>query len=106
MMAVRNFVNAGDVQEKLLTKHVRTKKLLTAMKPHRQGRTGAREQALRRAHAHRLLMTLAGICRELRWAQSDEVVCAAYLEVEQHLMKLVQQSQKEKWTCTPPIKLR
>jgi hypothetical protein len=51
-------------------------------------------------------MTLAGICRELRWAQSDEVVGAAYLEVEQHLMKLVRQSQKENWTCTPPIKLR
>ena len=76
------------------------------MKPHRQGRTGARERALRRAHAHRLLMTLAGICRELRRAQSDEVVGAVYLEVEQHLMKLVRQSQKENWTCTPPIKLR
>lgn len=76
------------------------------MKTHRQGRTGARERALRRAHAHRLLMTLAGICRELRWAQSDEVAGAAYLEVERHLMELAGQSQKGDWKCGAPFKLR
>lgn len=79
---------------------------LNAMKTHRQGQTWARERALRRAHAHRLLMTLAGICRELRWAQTDEVVAAAYLEVEQHLVKRVQQSRTGDWKCKPPLKLR
>lgn len=51
-------------------------------------------------------MTLAGICRELRWAQSDEVAGAAYLEVERHLMELAGQSQKGDWKCGAPFKLR
>ena len=76
------------------------------MKSHRQGRTGARERALRRAHAHRLLMTLAGICRELRSAQPDAIASAAYLEVEQHLLSLVEQLQKGGSACIPPIKWR
>lgn len=76
------------------------------MKTLRQGRTGARERALRRAHAHRLLMTLAGICRELRWVQADEAIRGVYLEVEQHLMKLVEQSRAGDWKCKTPLKLR
>jgi hypothetical protein len=77
-----------------------------AMKTHRQGRTGARERALRRAHAHRLLITLVGICRELRWAQPDPVAGAAYLEVERRLLKLIEHPPKGDRTCTRPIKLR
>lgn len=55
------------------------------MKNHRQGRTGAGERALRRAHARRLLLTLAGICRQLRRKQEDPAVQAAYREVEKEL---------------------
>jgi hypothetical protein len=64
------------------------------MKTYRQGRTGARERALRRAHAHRLLMTLAGICRELRAAQTNAVVRAAYLEVERRIILLAGRAPK------------
>jgi hypothetical protein len=64
------------------------------MKTHRQGRTGARERALRRAHAHRLLMTLAGICRELHTVQTDAAARSAYLGVERHLMILAGKARK------------
>lgn len=56
---------------------------------HRQGRPGAGERALRRAHARRLLVTLAGICQHLRWEQTDPEVHAAYREVEQSLLGLM-----------------
>lgn len=58
------------------------------MKNHRQGRTGAGERALRRAHARRLLATLAGICRQLRAKQENPAVRAAYREVEKQLRRL------------------
>lgn len=58
------------------------------MKNHRQGRTGAGERALRRAHARRLLLTLAGICRQLREKQEHPAVQVAYCEVEQQVMRL------------------
>lgn len=67
---------------------------LCAMKTHRQGRTGAGMRALRRAHAHRLLMTLAGICRQLRRAQSDADIRSAYLQVEKHLIELAAEAGK------------
>ena len=68
------------------------------MKTHRQGRTAAGERALQRAHARRLLVTLAGICRELRWTQPNPVVHAAYLEIEQHLLWLADQPRKQGWS--------
>ena len=55
---------------------------------HRQGRTGAGERGLKRAHARRLLATLAEICRKLREAQSRPVVRLAYRDVEQQLRRL------------------
>ena len=64
---------------------------------HRQGRPGAGERALQRAHAQRLLLTLAGICRELRWSQPDPTIQATYLEVEQHLTWLMDQPRKQGW---------
>lgn len=54
-------------------------------KNHRQGRTGAGERALQRAHARRLLLTLAGICRQLHMKQGNPAVRAAYREVEKEL---------------------
>jgi len=56
-------------------------------KNHRQGRTGAGERALRRAHARRLLVTLAGICRQLRMKQANPAVRTAYREVEKELRR-------------------
>lgn len=64
------------------------------MKTLRQGRTGAGERASRRAHAHRLLMTLAGICRELRGVQTDAAARSAYREVERHLLMLATDRQR------------
>lgn len=58
------------------------------MKNHRQGRTGAGERALRRAHARRLLLTLVDICRQLRAKQENPAVRAAYREVEKQLRRL------------------
>ena len=58
------------------------------MKNHRQGRTGAGERALRRAHARRLLLTLAGICLELHAKQENPAARAAYREVENQLRRL------------------
>lgn len=52
---------------------------------HRQGRTGAGVRALRRAHARRLLLTLADICRQLRLREESGVIRAAYQEIEQGL---------------------
>lgn len=69
---------------------------------HRQGRTGARERAVQRAHAQRLLVTLAGICRELRWTQPDPVVQAAYREVEEHLTWLMSQPRDPAWPRKRP----
>jgi hypothetical protein len=71
------------------------------MKTHRQGRTGAGKRALRRAHAHRLLMTLVGICRELRAAQTDATLRTAYLEVELYLVKLAAKWRKEGGRARP-----
>ena len=56
-------------------------------KNHRQGRPGAGERALQRAHARRLLATLADICRHLRTKQTRPAVRAAYREVEQQLRR-------------------
>lgn len=67
----------------------------TAMKTRRQGRTGARDRAQRRAHAHRLLMTLAGICRQLRAAQKDAAVRSVYFNVERHLLALAAKPRKD-----------
>ena len=58
------------------------------MKNHRQGRTGAEERALRRAHARRLLVTLADICRQLHAKQENPVVRAAYRDIERQLRRL------------------
>lgn len=52
---------------------------------HRQGRTKARQRALRRAYARRLLVTLAGICRHLRVQQENPAVRTAYREIEKEL---------------------
>lgn len=64
-------------------------------KNHRQGRPGAGERALRRAHARRLLVTLAGICQHLRWEQTDPDVHAAYREVEQDLLRLMEHRRQD-----------
>jgi len=58
------------------------------MKNHRQGRTAAGDRVLKRAHARRLLATLAGICRHLRARQADPVLRAAYRDTEQQLHRL------------------
>jgi hypothetical protein len=55
-------------------------------KNHCQGRPGAGADALRRAHAQRLLATLIGVCRRLRHLQPAAEVRAAYLKVEQALV--------------------
>lgn len=57
-------------------------------KNHRQGRTGAGERALQRAHARRLLATLADICRHLRRKQTCVPMRAAYKAVEGDLRSL------------------
>ncbi len=56
-------------------------------KTHRQGRPGARERVLQRAHARQLLLTLADICRHLRLKQSNPGVRVAYLKVELNLRR-------------------
>ena len=60
-------------------------------KTHRQGRTGAGERALRRAHARRLLLALADICRHLRVKQHDPAVRTAYRAVERDLLRLARE---------------
>lgn len=85
----------------MLTKCVRTQNMFINMKNLRLGRTGARDRALQRAHARRLLVTLAGICRELRWTQSSPIVHAAYLEVEDHLTWLADQPRDPGWEREP-----
>ena len=55
---------------------------------HRLGQTGAGERALRRAHARQLLLTLAGICRQLRTKRLSPIVSTAYREVEKDLRGL------------------
>ena len=57
-------------------------------KTHRLGRTGAGERVLQRAHARRLLLTLAGICRRLRRQISSTAARAEYREVERALLRL------------------
>lgn len=64
------------------------------MKTHRQGRTGAGKRALRRVHAYRLLLALAGICRQVRAAQADAQAIAAAVEVEQQILKLAAKTRK------------
>lgn len=54
-------------------------------KKNRQGRPGTGARALQHAHARRLLLTLAGICRELRAQQAAPSAQAAYLKVERRL---------------------
>ena len=43
---------------------------------------------MRRAHARRLLLTLAGICLELHAKQENPAARAAYREVENQLRRL------------------
>jgi hypothetical protein len=62
-------------------------------KNHRQGRQGAGARTLQRAHARRLLLTLANICRELRRKQKSRVVRAAYLGVERDLLTLTRKQE-------------
>jgi len=88
MKPAPGFVNAGAGARRWLTKYVRTKNVLRPMKNHRQGRTAAGDRALRRAHARRLLATLAGICRHLRARQTDPVLRVAYRDIEQQLHRL------------------
>lgn len=57
-------------------------------KNHRQGRPGAGERALQRAHARRLLATLSDICRHLRRKQPCPAVQTAYRDVEHDLLVL------------------
>ncbi|MBI2497340.1 MAG: hypothetical protein HYV75_05260 [Opitutae bacterium] len=52
---------------------------------HRQGRPGAGERALQRAHARQLLLTLAGICRRLRTKRMNPAAQSACREVEKEL---------------------
>lgn len=52
---------------------------------HHQGRTEARQRALRRAYVRSLLVTLAVICRHLRAQQENPAVRTAYREVEKEL---------------------
>lgn len=54
---------------------------------HRQGRTGAEERMLMRAHARRLLLTLADICRQMRRGLSDRLMKAACRELERDLRR-------------------
>jgi hypothetical protein len=55
---------------------------------HSQGRPGAGAHTLQRAHARRLLVTLAGVCRHLRMMQSSPAVREACWQVEQDLRRL------------------
>lgn len=55
---------------------------------HRQGRTGAGERVLRRAHARRLLLTLAVICRQLGRRIKNRAVRTEYRAVERQLRRL------------------
>lgn len=55
---------------------------------HRQGRTGAGERELKRAHARRLLLTLADICSRLRSQLTNQVVHRQYQAVERMLRRL------------------
>ena len=55
-------------------------------KNHHQDRQGAEARNLQRAHAHRLLVTLAGICRHLCRQQSCPAARKAYRRVEQELL--------------------
>lgn len=64
-------------------------------KNHRQGRTGARTRALRRAHARRLLATLARICRLLCRKQACPIAREAYREVERDLLRLQGHARKQ-----------
>lgn len=58
---------------------------------HRQGRTGAGERDLKRAHARRLLWTLADICSQLRTQLTGRLVHRQYQAVERMLRRLARE---------------
>ncbi|MFZ5496231.1 MAG: hypothetical protein ACOZE5_12970 [Verrucomicrobiota bacterium] len=55
---------------------------------HRQGRTGAGERVFQRAHARRLLLTLAEITRQLGGRLTSRAAQAEYRAVERTLLRL------------------
>ena len=63
-------------------------------KNHRQGRTGAGERILRRAHARRLLLTLVEICRQLRSRLSSRAAQTEYRAVERTLRRMAGEEDK------------
>jgi hypothetical protein len=63
-------------------------------KTHGQGRLGAVECASQRAHARRLLLTLADVCRRLRRLQKTPAARAACQQVERSLGQLIRRTDK------------